>query len=137
MSFRSFILKILNSNLIKSIHARTVSRAIDAQLVIMMPYRCPFQWELIKGNNIDARLRSSMPSGTPVLETNQMLRGEMLKASNSLLSPAPGAFSALLEPPHHRPPLCHCLLHLLLLHSLLLNVTLHLCVQFCHLKQGL
>ena len=66
MFFQSFILKILNSNLIKSSYARTVSRAIDAQIVIFMPYRCPFQWEMIKGIDIDTRLRSLMPSGTPV-----------------------------------------------------------------------
>ena len=32
--------------LIKSIYIRTVSGAIDAQLVISMPYQCPFQWEM-------------------------------------------------------------------------------------------
>ena len=29
--------------MIKSNYVRTVSRAIDAQLVISMPYRCPFE----------------------------------------------------------------------------------------------
>ena len=36
--------------LIKSIYIQTVSGAIDAQLVISMPYQCPFQWEMKKAS---------------------------------------------------------------------------------------
>ena len=43
---------------------------IEAQIVILMPYRYLFQWEMIKGINIDARLRSLMPSGTSAYTSN-------------------------------------------------------------------